>query len=139
MKRLSSLLIGLFLALGVFGLAVPVFAAPQDKVCEGIGLAGVEGEECTDETGSPSVQSTVRTGVVLMSYLVGVAAIIMVILGAFKYVTSGGDTNKVTSAKNTIVYALIGLVVAVLAQVLVRFVLTKATVPPPDPCTADVC
>ena len=132
MKRLSSLLIGLFFALGVFGLAVPVFAAPQDKVCEGIGLAGTSGT-CEDEAGSPTVQGTVRTGVVLMSYLVGVAAIIMVILGAFKYVTSGGDTNKVTSAKNTIVYALIGLVVAVLAQILVRFVLTKASTVGTDP------
>lgn len=132
MKRLSSLLIGLFLALGVFSLATSVLAAPQDKVCEGIGLAGTSGT-CEDEAGSPTVQGTVRTGVVLMSYLVGVAAIIMVIMGAFKYVTSGGDTNKVTSAKNTIVYALIGLVVAVLAQVLVRFVLTKASTVGTDP------
>lgn len=135
MKKLSVFIAGLALIFGVFSVARPAFAvdaAPQDSVCGGIGLAGSSGT-CEDEAGSPTVQGTVRAGVLLFSYLIGVAAVIMVIMGAFKYVTSGGDTNKVTSAKNTIVYALIGLVVAVLAQILVRFVLTKASTVGTDP------
>jgi hypothetical protein len=51
----------------------------------------------------------------------------MVIYGGFKYITSGGDSGKVTSAKNTIVYAAIGLVVVALAQFIVKFVLGKAS------------
>jgi len=51
----------------------------------------------------------------------------MIIIGGFKYVTSGGDSTKISSAKSTIFYALIGLVVVALAQVIVRLVLTKAT------------
>ena len=49
---------------------------------------------------------------------------VMIIIAGFKYVTSGGDTNGVASAKNTIIYAIIGIVVAALGQILVHFVLT---------------
>ena len=49
---------------------------------------------------------------------------IMIIIGGFKYVTSGGDTNSIASAKNTIIYAIIGIVLAALGQILVHFVLT---------------
>ena len=128
MKKLAYLIASLSLALGVFSLVRPVLAVdptPQDSVCSGIGIAG-DGGDCTDTTGSPTVQSVVRAGISLLSYLVGIAAIILIIVGGFKYITSGGDSNKVGSAKSTILYALIGLVIAVLAQVLVRFVLAKA-------------
>ncbi|HET9098138.1 MAG TPA: hypothetical protein VFN51_00820 [Candidatus Saccharimonadales bacterium] len=62
----------------------------------------------------------------IISILVGVIAIIMIIIGGFRYMTSGGDSGKVSSAKNTIVYAIIGLAVAVLAQFIVQFVLGQA-------------
>jgi hypothetical protein len=51
----------------------------------------------------------------------------MIILGGFKYITSGGDTGNVTGAKNTILYAIVGLVIVALAQIIVRFVLDKTT------------
>ena len=51
----------------------------------------------------------------------------MIIYGGFRYITSGGDSGKVTGAKNTIIYAVIGLVIVVLAQVIVKFILDKAT------------
>jgi hypothetical protein len=44
-----------------------------------------------------------------------------------KYITSGGDSGNITGAKNTILYAIIGLVVVALAQIVVRFVLAKAS------------
>jgi hypothetical protein len=59
--------------------------------------------------------------------VVGVIAVIMIIIGGLKYVTSGGDSSAVGSAKNTIIYALVGLVVVALAQALVKFVLAKTT------------
>ncbi len=49
----------------------------------------------------------------------------MIIIGGFKYVTSTGDSASISSAKNTILYALVGLAVVSLAQVLVHFVLNK--------------
>lgn len=57
-------------------------------------------------------------------YIVGIIAVIMLIIGGIRYVTSGGDAKKVTDAKNTVLYAIIGLVVAFLAFAIVNFVIS---------------
>lgn len=57
-------------------------------------------------------------------YIVGIIAVIMLIIGGIKYVISGGDSKKVTDAKNTVLYAIIGLVVAFLAFAIVNFVIS---------------
>jgi len=57
--------------------------------------------------------------------VVGAAAVIMIIVGGFKYITSSGDSTSVESAKNTILFAVIGLVIALVAQSIVIFVLRK--------------
>ena len=62
------------------------------------------------------------TDVVL--YIVGAVAVVMLIIGGVKYVVSGGDAKKVTDAKNTILYAIIGLVIVFFAYAIVHFVLT---------------
>jgi len=61
----------------------------------------------------------------VFSLIVGVVAVIMIIIGGLKYITSGGDSGNISGAKNTILYAIIGLVVVALAQFIVRFVLAK--------------
>ena len=63
------------------------------------------------------------TNIVL--YIVGVIAVIMLIIGGIKYVVSGGDAKKVTDAKNTVLYAIIGLIVCFLAFAIVNFVITS--------------
>ncbi len=62
------------------------------------------------------------TNVIL--YIVGIIAVIMLIIGGIRYVVSGGDSKKVTDAKNTILYAIIGLVIAFLAFAIVNFVIS---------------
>ena len=57
-------------------------------------------------------------------YVVGIIAVVMLIIGGIKYVVSGGDAKKVTDAKNTVLYAIIGLVVAFLAFAIVNFVIS---------------
>lgn len=57
-------------------------------------------------------------------YIVGIIAVIMLIIGGIRYVTSGGDSKKVTDAKNTVLYAIIGLVIAFLAFAIVNFVIS---------------
>jgi hypothetical protein len=64
----------------------------------------------------------------LLSVLVGFVAVVMIILGGFRYITSGGNSENVTKAKNTILYGIIGLVIVALAQVIVQFVLHKTDV-----------
>lgn len=57
-------------------------------------------------------------------YIVGIIAVVMLIVGGIKYLLSGGDSKKVTDAKNTVLYAIIGLVIAFLAYAIVNFVIT---------------
>ena len=58
-----------------------------------------------------------------MLYGIGVLSVIMLIFGGFRYIVSGGQKEKVTAAKNTILYAIIGLLVAVFAYAIINFVI----------------
>jgi cytochrome bd-type quinol oxidase subunit 2 len=69
----------------------------------------------------------IRQIINFLSAIVGVVAVIMIIVGGLRYITSGGNDSNVTGAKNTILYAVIGLVIVALAQLIVRFVLSKVT------------
>ena len=91
----------------------------KDQVQQGI---VVTGGNCDDS----GVTKAIAAAVNIMSLIVGVAAIIMIISSGLKYITSGGDAQKIGNAKSTITYALVGLVVAALAQLLVHFVLHQA-------------
>ena len=62
------------------------------------------------------------TNVIL--YILGIVAVIMLMIGGIKYVVSGGDAKKVTDAKNTVLYAIIGLIIAFLAYAIVNFVIS---------------
>lgn len=73
------------------------------------------------------VNHMVGTVINILSMAVGIVAVIMIIYGGFRYVTSGGDSNQLGTAKNTIIYAIVGLVIVGLAQFIVKFVLGKAT------------
>ena len=55
-------------------------------------------------------------------FFVGVVSVIMIIYGGIQYTTSAGDSGKVTNAKNTILYAIVGLIVSILAYAIVNFV-----------------
>ncbi len=61
----------------------------------------------------------------ILAVAVGIAAVIMVILGGLQYILAAGDSSRISSAKNTILYALIGVVVALLAQSIIVFVLRR--------------
>jgi cytochrome bd-type quinol oxidase subunit 2 len=76
-------------------------------------------------TPTDKVNSTIKLVINMFSIVVGIVAVIMIVLGGLKYITSSGDSNNITSAKNTILYAIVGLVVVALAQFIVRFVLGK--------------
>lgn len=87
---------------------------------------GAEAAKCTDCPenlfGDAGIFKTITNTVL---YIVGVIAVIMLIIGGIKYVISGGDAKKVTDAKNTVLYAIIGLIIAFLAFAIVNFVITS--------------
>jgi len=56
-------------------------------------------------------------------YLIGAVSVLMLIYGGIRYTISGGDSASVTAAKNTILYAIVGIIVALLAYAIVNFVI----------------
>ena len=61
----------------------------------------------------------------VLLFIVGAIAVIMIVIGGLRYVISGGDATQVQAAKNTILYALVGIIVAILAYAAVNFVITS--------------
>jgi len=59
------------------------------------------------------------------TFIIGAIAVLMLIIGALRYVTSNGDATQLTGAKNTILYAAVGIVLAAMANAIVNFVLTN--------------
>lgn len=72
-----------------------------------------------------SLQANIRNITNTLMLIVGVIAVIMVIIGGIRYALSGGDENGVKTAKDTILYAVIGIVVAMLAYAIVNFVIGR--------------
>jgi len=94
------------------------------QVCQGIGTASGTGSGC-DTTAPTSINSTITTIVNILSVIVGIAAVIMIVVAGFRFVVSGGDSAAVASAKNGLIYVIVGLVVVALAQIIVHFVLSS--------------
>lgn len=121
-----ALSFALFMPVAAVGV-VGAQSAIQSGICAGTELNDPSQTGCTNTTGSTAgVQNAVTTVVNLLSWIVGIVSVIMIIVGGFRYITSGGASDKVTGAKNTIIYAVIGLVIVALAQFIVNFVLDKA-------------
>ncbi len=78
------------------------------------------------DPGGPTVDNALTAAITVFTIIVGVAAVIMVIFSGYKYITSGGDSNKVAQAKSTVIYALIGVALVVMSQVILRFVIGKS-------------
>ena len=119
MKKLSRFV----LPIVIVGLLVAVMI-PHNALAltlqEGAEAARCDG--CPADLFGPTGAFRQITNTIL--YIVGIIAVIMLIIGGIKYVLSGGDSKKVTDAKNTVLYAIIGLVIAVFAYAIVNFVIS---------------
>lgn len=67
-------------------------------------------------------------------YVIGAISVIMLVWGGLRYILSGGDSKKITDAKNTILYAIVGLIIAFLSYAIIGFVLNAigAPIEPPE-------
>ncbi len=81
--------------------------------------------EETKGTNETDLMGTVTTIINVALGIIGLVAVVMIIVGGLNYTTSAGDAAKVKKAKDTIMYGVIGLVVALLAFAIVNFVLTN--------------
>jgi hypothetical protein len=125
------------LSLGLFSLiAVPVLApavayadfTTQDiktNLCNGSNadVNDTSGGCATADAGGNNIEALMVKIIQIFSVIVGFIAVIMIIVGGVKYITSGGDSGNISGAKNTIIYAIIGLIIVAVAQLVVHFVL----------------
>lgn len=130
MKIIKLALVTLLSAAVLFVPSVAMAGNIAGNLCEGANVGTVSEnattEGCKDTQGS-SVADLAEKIINIFSWIVGLISVIMIIYGGFKYITSSGNDANVTSAKNTILYAIIGLVIVALSQIIVRFVISRVT------------
>jgi len=145
MRKITTLIVS---ALAVAGLGVamlapvstPAGAAASEEVQKGTCKAGggewIPGTPATAttaatpgscnggnaDTSNADLNKTIQTIINVMLYLVGILSVVMIIYSGIRYIISRGNTQEVETAKNTLMYSIIGLVVAILAFVIVQFV-----------------
>jgi hypothetical protein len=125
-----SIALSLVLPLGVPALTYAAAEGIQQNLCAGANLdvtTSCNSGGITDQQAQQKINEIIRNVINLFSLVVGVVSVIMIIFGGLRYIISGGDSSNVGSAKSTIIYAIVGIIVVALAQFIVRFVLTKIT------------
>lgn len=126
MKKIK-LTIAAFVAVIGVATALPVLSAgpalaaddAASKILEG--TSGVGGND-----NKTKLEDQIKTIVNIMLFLLGAIAVIMIIIGGIRYATSNGDSSQTKAAKDTILYAVIGLVVAIMAYAIVNFIVGTA-------------
>lgn len=120
-QSLLLLVVPLTVSLSGSAAAVDVFpvcsnGAGSTDVCQSV--------NSSKSTTNPFIK-IIKVAITVIAIVVGIAAVIMIVIAGLRFVTAGGDAQAVASARSTIIYALVGLVVAVMAESLVAFVLNK--------------
>lgn len=115
------------IAIIIFGLtpliiSQPVFAQSKSytSACQGISELGA-GQNCS--SGPSTFNHLIKTAVDILSYIVGIAAVIMIIVSGLRFVMAGGDSQAVSGAKTSLIWAIVGIVVVALAQAIVYWTL----------------
>jgi predicted permease len=141
LQRLKKMMyVGSATAVMMFsGLFMPVALANvsaatsiKDNLCSGSNSAsGGSGDSCgtagTDGNTEAALGKVANNITRIFTIIVGAISVIMIIYGGFRYITSGGASDKVGSAKNTLIYAIIGLIIVALANVIVSVVINQAS------------
>ncbi len=137
-KKIKSFILSGMLLLTVAAPAAVPSAVAFADACAGVPSSVAAGAKtasggditCTTpgaSTATDSLGKLATTVVNIFTIIVGAASVIMIIYGGFRYITSGGSSERVGAAKNTLIYAIVGLIIVGLAQVLVHFVLSQAS------------
>ena len=122
MKKITKIITQTFTGLGAFAcLFSSRLLASATSVQEGANAARADGMP-TELIGDNGVFRRITNTVLL---IVGLISVIMLVYGGLRYILSGGDSKKVTDAKNTILYSIIGLIISMLAYAIVHFVLNS--------------
>lgn len=97
----------------------PTAVNPKDGIQDGVNGAG--------GTGQNNLRAGIQTIVNILLFVLGAIAVIAIIIGGIRYTTSNGDQGQLKQAKDTILYAVVGLIVAILAYAIVNFIIGQFT------------
>ncbi len=133
-KRLIYTALATFGLFGLVAMYSPVanaalFDNAKKEACAGASLSN--SGSVNNSTGecvggnSSKVDSTIKAIIDILSVIVGIVAVVVLIISGLRMIASGGDSAKVSAAKNGVLYAVIGLVIVALAQIIVKFVLNR--------------
>ena len=133
MKRyLSQIMLASVMMLGLLSVVTPApsveaqaFSGSKSQACRGANLSNNE-TACREGEAATQINGVIRFVVNILTVIVGFVAVVLLIVNGLKFVTSNGDASSVTSAKQGVLYAIVGLIIVALAQVIVKFVLNKA-------------
>ena len=120
MRKIAAILL---LATTFLSVSSPALAYnPTGSICT---TGGTNSSVCSPQNKSPIAgkNGVLKDAIDILSIVTAIVSVFMMVIGAVMYVTSGGESQRTNSAKNTILYAVIGLVVVAIAQVLVHFVI----------------
>lgn len=124
-RGFSSLLFGVMMSFGLVHEAGAV-ACPTGSLRAGDDVSSIS--ECNiakDHAGSDNLMGTINTIINVVLGVLGLVAVVVIIYGGFMYTMSTGDAQKIKKAKDTIMYGVVGLVIALLAFAIVNFVLSN--------------
>lgn len=117
-NKIKLLIISMFAMLGIGVLAPDTTNAlvlPAQEIQKGVNDVGGAGEQ--------TLGQRIQTIINILLFILGAIAVVMIVIGGVRYTTSNGDSGNIKTAKDTILYAVIGLIVAIMAYAIVNFVL----------------
>ncbi len=127
MKHITALFISIMTVFSLLFVPVMVTAdvnaqTPKEQICKGIN--NNKTGSCST-TGSNDIGGFVKRIINILLFVIGAIAVLMIVIGGLRYVISGGDSSQTKSAKDTVLYAVIGLVIALMAYGIVNFVVVN--------------
>lgn len=121
-SKFSKITIALAIAFATVFSLVPTSAQAFGGGMIGGANAARGSDQPSDLFGQAGIFSTITN---VMLFIVGGVSVLMIIIGGLRYVLSGGDSGNVSAAKNTILYAIVGIIVSLLAYAVVSFVVSS--------------
>lgn len=127
LKRFTPLMAVVAMLLPLVTTASVHAASIDYYLCLGVNLG--DSANCESDLLEPETTITELSKDIIdvLSLIVGVVSVVMIIIGGLRYITSGGDAGNVTTAKNTILYAIVGLIVVLFSQAIVQFIIGRFT------------
>lgn len=123
MLKKILLIVAAVMSIGLLVAPVAGYAAVIDSETRSNILEGVPGD--ANDNAGKTINDTIKLVIDILSFVVGVVAVIAIIVAGLQFITANGDASKVSKARMSIMYAVVGLVVVAIAQVIVRFVVNR--------------